>query len=189
VSVWFEPTDIHKAAKPLQSNIWKTIDFVSPNFNELRVMCNAAELGTYGTVDANDLPDEDVIRESKELAVSLGEHVRTVIATLGHRGIVLCRRGDADEPFFEVSGGNRAKRLPHQIAKPLEARYYPAPLCRPVSVSGAGDCWNAGFISAALLGKSEKDCVEAGFNAALCSLAATSAVPSDLKTRQTKLRN
>ncbi|XP_026285696.1 uncharacterized protein LOC113211521 isoform X1 [Frankliniella occidentalis] len=184
VPVWFEPTDIHKAAKPLQTDSWMTIDFVSPNFNELSIMCKALSSDKCHFFDYLDLSDEDVVKEAQYLASLLGEHVRTVIATLGHRGIVICRREDADEPFFLISSDGHAKRLPHQSSRSLQARFYPAPVCQPVSVSGAGDCWNAGFISAALQGKTEISCVKAGFSAALCSLAATSAVPLNLEITQ-----
>lgn len=179
VPVWFEPTDIHKAAKPFHSNSWRMIDILSPNFNELRIMCKAA--GMPETPNVAELSDEEVVGKAKEMALFLAEHVKIVIATLGHRGIVICRRGTADQPIFNPGSKGGSRKLSAPSTTHPQVRYYPAPSCQPVSVSGAGDCWNAGFISAALQGNEESACVAAGFNAALCSLAVASAVPTNIQ--------
>ncbi|XP_034233428.1 uncharacterized protein LOC117640715 isoform X2 [Thrips palmi] len=185
-AIWFEPTDIHKAAKPFQSDSWKMIDVLSPNFNELVIMCKAAGMPETSVPNASELSDEEVVDKAKDMALFLGKHIKIVIATLGHRGVVICRRGTADQPIFSVGSDGCSRQLLAPTITHPQVRFYPAPSCQPVpvSVSGAGDCWNAGFIFAALRGNAESVCITAGFNAALCSLAVASAVPTNINVNK-----
>ncbi|XP_063224760.1 uncharacterized protein LOC134532271 [Bacillus rossius redtenbacheri] len=176
VPVWFEPTDIRKASLPFSSDLWKGLHFVSPNINELRIMCQAAGIAVGESRSCNR---DYLLEEACALSVALAKHIAVVIVTLGKLGLVVARRGDARDVLMQEGGRMRGRG--DDALAPVSARVYSVPEARDVvSVSGAGDCLAAGFIAGVLSRLSEEQCVAVGVCAARLSLRSASAVPARL---------
>nr|CAD7574216.1 unnamed protein product [Timema californicum] len=134
VPVWFEPTDIRKASKPFHSELWRSLHFISPNFNELRVMAKAAGIYANASLSVEKNEGDQILEEASKLAVSLVKHIQVLIVTLGKLGVMVVRRGLADEPLLS----SRTQMKSETTA--IYARVYSVPhLHSVVSVSGAGD--------------------------------------------------
>lgn len=171
VPVWFEPTDPRRAEFVVQTNLWKTLSFTSPNLKELKGMAAAAG----ATLDPSD--KEDTLREGAKLASFLVEQgVANVIVTLGRKGCLIANRNESDQPFSTFSKQN--------LSNPVKVRVYPiqAPNLDPVSVSGAGDCFASALIVAACENWPENVSVAWGMAAANASLLSSKTVPEELKT-------
>jgi pseudouridylate synthase / pseudouridine kinase len=172
VPVWFEPTDPRRAEFVVQTNLWKTLSFTSPNLKELRRM--AAVAGA--TIDSSS-GDTDILREGSKLAKFLVEQgVANVIVTLGRQGCLIANRNQGDQPFSTFSKQN--------LSNPVKVRIYPVQTKNldPVSVSGAGDCFAAALIVAACENWPENVSVAWGMAAANASLLSSKTVPEELKT-------
>lgn len=66
-------------------------------------------------------------------------------------------------------------------------RHYPTKeITTVVNVSGAGDCFTSGFISALVSGESEEVCVSVGFAAAQLALQSQAAVPKNIVDKSHK---
>ena len=150
-----------KAAKPFTGKFWQNITYTTPNLNELRTMHklvryeeNLTEQDTDDVQIASDRTDdttpvteqslEDILRECVELCKPLMQRISTIIVTLGHRGVVVCRDVPFDTPFLANGkhiGAEEDNRYNGQL---VSARHYPAfgsdqGKVNVVSVSGAGD--------------------------------------------------
>ena len=158
-----------KAAKPFTGRFWQNITYTTPNLNELRTMHrlyeeNLAEQDTDDVQIASDHTDdvqiasdhtddttpvteqslEDVLKECVELCKPLMQCISTIIVTLGHRGVVVCRDVPFDTPFLangKLVGAEEDNRYYGHL---VSARHYPAfgsdqENVDVVSVSGAGD--------------------------------------------------
>nr|CAD7597262.1 unnamed protein product [Timema genevievae] len=133
VPVWFEPTDIRKASKPFHSELWRSLHFISPNFNELRVMAKAAGYYVNTSLSVEKNEGDQILEEASKLAVSLVKHIQVSIVTLGKLGVMVVRRGLADEPLLSSPTQKKSETT-------IYARVYGVPhLHSVVSVSGAGD--------------------------------------------------
>nr|CAD7259451.1 unnamed protein product [Timema shepardi] len=143
--VWFEPTDIRKASKPFHSELWRSLHFISPNFNELRVMAKAAGIYANASLSVEKNEGDQILEEASKLAVSLVKHIQVLIVTLGKLGVMVVRRGLADEPLLSSPTQMKSETTA------IYARVYSVPhLHSVVSVSGAGDCLAAGIMAAML---------------------------------------
>ncbi|KAL3892222.1 hypothetical protein ACJMK2_004452 [Sinanodonta woodiana] len=179
VPVFYEPTDIHKAEKPLLSSAYKKLTYTSPNFSELKVMYGLISSEVIPSqiqdVDGSDL--DSVLHESFKMCKIVCEQIPVVIVTLGKHGVLICRHGD------------HTARLPVtgcEIKREGEVTgvYYPVPRndnSSIVSVSGAGDCLAATVITGVVKGYDPDLCVKAGLVAARHSLSSHHAVPDTIR--------
>ncbi|KAJ8321975.1 hypothetical protein KUTeg_000446 [Tegillarca granosa] len=178
VPVWFEPTDVHKAAKPLQTKVKKGLTYSSPNLNELRSMYTCLTGGTVDgetdTLEADEMSVDTVLEEAVRLSKVVVKEIPVVMVTLGKHGLMLATTYSTDSlPIKD--------RTP-KITENVTMDFYPvtkenSAFSKIVSVSGAGDCLNAAVITGILKGYDFDFCVKAGFHAAQLSLQSHRAVP------------
>ncbi len=155
VPAFFEPTDPAKAQKLVKSPFAKAVMYSTPNFHELQSMANR----NHEEEDFSDV--DNLIKECICCGELLLDTVPNLIVTLGDKGVLTLEKG------------NNAHRV--------HAKHYPVePATNVVSVSGAGDCFAAAFITAILNRKSKVEAVEAGLRAANLSLQSSETVPSNL---------
>lgn len=164
------------AGKPftLPSDLTRQIKFVSPNIFELAEIANALN---YTSTLPTDLNLDELLSshssDLKTLAAQVNDHVDNILITLGSKGALLVRKNFPASLFFNRSGQYNNKQSPKS-----EARFYLAnPIGDVVNVSGAGDSFNAGFISAMIRGMPEAICVSVGFQGAITALRSMAAVP------------
>uniref|UniRef100_A0A1B6D9V0 Carbohydrate kinase PfkB domain-containing protein n=1 Tax=Clastoptera arizonana TaxID=38151 RepID=A0A1B6D9V0_9HEMI len=118
IPVMFEPTDVAKAAVPFQTDLWKTLNIISPNLKELMTIASFLGYPVNDSLHENNL--NAVLQEVVRLSVPLAVHIQTVLVTLGPLGIVVVGRQTPEDD--------------------ISARYYSANLVdNVVSASGAGD--------------------------------------------------
>lgn len=95
------------------------------------------------------------------------KYIDNVIVTLGSKGILIARKALATDTFLHKNSNNE-----------VHIRHYPTcEVTNLVNVSGAGDCFASGFITALTSNKSEEICVSVGFAAAILALQSECAVP------------
>ena len=168
--MFFEPTDVNKAAKITTSKYLGSVTYASPNLRELHAM-----VGGYGA-GWDPAGGDRELRSVAESCRDLLREIQVLLVTLGEAGVMVVRRGEADDPLPTendprvVSDGNDGA---------VSAVHYPVELVREVaSVSGAGDCLAAGFVASLLKGVTCQDvAVSAGIQASRLSLADLKAVP------------
>uniref|UniRef100_A0A6P4FEC7 Pseudouridine-metabolizing bifunctional protein C1861.05 n=1 Tax=Drosophila rhopaloa TaxID=1041015 RepID=A0A6P4FEC7_DRORH len=174
IPVFFEPTDMFIAGKPfkLLPELTKNIRMIKPNLEELKTITEAITGQPVNWSLNTKLPQADLLQQAKSMIKKIDCHFNCIIATLGDHGVLLSYRQDADND----------SRLLLDVSKstpPHCTRFYAAPMVHNiVNVSGAGDSFCAGFITALLRGRILNECVAAGFVAAEKALQSESAVPS-----------
>ncbi|KAH8237881.1 hypothetical protein KR032_005417 [Drosophila birchii] len=174
IPVFFEPTDMFIAGKPfkLLPELTKSIRLIKPNLQELKTITEAITGQPVALELSTKLPQEKLLQQAKYMINQIDSHFNCIIATLGDHGVLLSYRTDAEENATRLLDVSKSA-VPHRI------RFYAAPLVpNIVNVSGAGDSFCAGFITALLQeGRSLSECVAAGFVAAEKALQSESAVP------------
>lgn len=159
----FEPTDVEISNKPFKTSHWKAVKIITPNLNELRHITTFLEIPKYASVSST-------IDDAAYLAKELVNWIENVIVTLGPSGVLVARRGSADDSF-----------LKYQQTSEVHVRYYPCNVIKDfINVSGAGDCLASGIIAGALRGLAETQCLSVGFAAARLALYSQSAVPEEI---------
>ncbi|KAI1730495.1 indigoidine synthase A like protein [Ditylenchus destructor] len=170
--VWFEPTNFLKVHKIFgETDLWKRASIVSPNADEFREFCRHLNL---------QLP-ENALLQAKGLANYLNTNVSLVtkifsgqlehlLITIDKSGCVLLSKNDA---------GNIATYVvpPPQIKKD-----------EFVSASGAGDCFNSGFLTGMLRNLDISDILHFATECAMKSLKTMNAVP-DLESITMPMRS
>ncbi|XP_045028924.1 uncharacterized protein LOC116921268 isoform X2 [Daphnia magna] len=180
VPVWYEPTDTKKAAKPFTIvGCRSAIAYTSPNLSELKKIVETIQPGLSCKNDLNlNQTIEEIQDPLTKLCIPLLDTAQCIMVTLGKLGMMIVRRGA------------KADRLPvapwqHQPNDEITATYYSAPTVdHIVSVSGAGDCLAAGFITGIINGWEQDKCAAFGLQAAACSLRHSPAVPAALSNLQ-----
>ncbi|XP_011875981.1 PREDICTED: pseudouridine-metabolizing bifunctional protein C1861.05 [Vollenhovia emeryi] len=168
VPVWYEPTDVQKAARIFEVGPhWKDVlHFVSPNQNELKVIGERLDIPVAEDMD---------LAAVRNVAERLVEHIPVVITTLGAQGVLVTRRASQNEPFYDERGELIAD-------SPVASRLYPAERTGEIlSVSGCGDCFTAGIIYGIHKNLDEIGCVAVALKAAALSLRSFDAVPRTLR--------
>lgn len=126
----------------------------------MRHICDYLKIYTTNT---------DKILLAADLAEKLVEHIDVVIVTLGDDGLIVARKGEAEDQLLN----NKKQKV--------GVRFYPVEkIENVVNVSGAGDSLASGIIAAFLDGKSEDECVSVGFEAARTALFSKSTVATSL---------
>ncbi|CAH1402769.1 unnamed protein product [Nezara viridula] len=171
VPVWFEPTDLSKACKPLETDLWKNIAIMTPNLAELKEM--ARHLGQDFNEEFNFINIEKLLQQIKFLVTPLTLEIPIVMVTMGQHGMLMVSCLTTDEP---VLNGFTKK-----ISECYFRYYQPIKISNVQNTSGAGDCTASGFIAGALSGLTEPECVELGMKAGIDSLQSNNPVPESFK--------
>jgi len=197
VTVWYEPTDIPHAAKIFETGQqWrKVLHFISPNWNELKVIAKSFNIPTVENMDLTAM---------RNIAEQLIEHIPVVITTLGSQGVLVCiinvkfilifnnifqqiywlfilqvtRKALSHEPFYNKNGELI-------VNSSIASRLYPAvndakKSNEILSVSGSGDCLTAGMIYGIHKNLDEINCISIALKAAALSLKSFDTVPQTL---------
>ncbi|XP_029635234.1 pseudouridine-metabolizing bifunctional protein C1861.05 [Octopus sinensis] len=184
VPVWFEPTDIDKAALPFLTAAQNMFTYISPNIAELCVIYHTvtkkeADSFLKNKSSLNQSNIEVVIEKCTELCKALISLVPIIIVTMGELGVLVCRSGD-------ITSRLPIKGMSVQQANNMEVKYFPAKKCVDVcSVSGAGDCFAASMIAGIVEGYDLDTCVQSGLELATLSLQSMQPVPMTINSRKT----
>lgn len=138
--------------------LYQQIKFISPNLYELRKIAATLGISTSSSDKVENVKTAEdelkILKEIYELTQQIQPHVPNVIATLGSLGVAIQRREEVHQPFLDKAGSGSFCR--YYAARKVE---------KIVNVSGAGDSWTSGFISAMLMNCKEDICVSVGFAA------------------------
>jgi len=180
IPVFFEPTDMFIAGKPfkLLPELTKNIRLIKPNLQELKTITEAITGEPVKWNPDTKLPQAELLHQAKSMIKKIDCHFNCIIATLSDHGVLLSYRRDADNDA----------RLLLDVSKSSQqhcTRFYAAPMVHNiVNVSGAGDSFCAGFITALLRSCTLDECVAGGFVAAEKALQSESAVPTTYYSNQ-----
>lgn len=169
------------ATKPfnLPSELVNQIKFISPNIYELNAIAIHLNLpkmidSTETSIDHLFESDSDLLLKIKAATTEITKHIDNVIVTLGPRGLLMTtKRSSGNMKIFNN------KMTYNKLSCKVHNRFYVVdPVTEVVNVSGAGDSFNVGFISAMLCGYGESICVSVGLESARTALKSSGAVPS-----------
>lgn len=111
------------------------------------------------------------LQQAAFLARQIQNYIPNILVTLGDSGLIIARKNKASDPLIGVP----------QSCEKIQIRHYPAnKIENVVNVSGAGDCFASGLVTAMLQGYSEEKCVSVGFAAAAASLNSLVTVPTNI---------
>ncbi|XP_011187829.1 uncharacterized protein LOC105215554 [Zeugodacus cucurbitae] len=181
--VFFEPTDMRIAHKPftLPKSLTKQIRMISPNIYELHTIVEAITGNPVQNKVHNGDPIEILLKKAKYLLTLIQDHFDCIVLTLGQQGVLLSLNGDlavSGKPLFDVTTGSYLP-LTKNTKNVHALRFYGAPKVENITnVSGAGDSFTSGYITALLRGYDIKNCVALGFLAAERALQSRAAVPT-----------
>lgn len=171
--MFFEPTDRRKATKPFVFNKNRRLQFSSPNLNELIAILDHINGPKKAVNFNNDV--ESILKNIRPIL----EYIDNLFITLGSKGILLIRKGERTDAFFEIKNNKISYKRCN--GNKLSARIYsPKVVENIVSVSGAGDCFASGFIMSMLKGYDENFCVNYGLSVARCALKSQSTIPFEI---------
>ncbi|KAM8718125.1 hypothetical protein ACLKA7_004777 [Drosophila subpalustris] len=176
VPVFFEPTDMFIAGKPfkLKNELTQHIRLLKPNLHELKAIVETITGQPVELQLDTKMERSELLKQTKKLLKQIDMHFNCIIATLGNHGVLLSCRSDAETDPAKLLSLSPAREEHTTLF------YAPAKLQRIVNVSGAGDSFCAGFITALLRKQTEHtldECVAAGFASAERALLSESAVP------------
>eukprot|EP00095_Tigriopus_kingsejongensis_P001583 maker-scaffold831_size90909-snap-gene-0.15 protein:Tk01583 transcript:maker-scaffold831_size90909-snap-gene-0.15-mRNA-1 annotation:"pseudouridine-metabolizing bifunctional" len=175
IPVFYEPTDVRKADKFLNSGAATAVTYFSPNFRELLAVADTMPEDLEEVSDDDDLQRR--LHQAVDICLDMLTLLEVVLVTLGDDGVLVVRRGSSKEPLPLRNDPLVKSRSEFTVS----AVHYPVrKICDAVSVSGAGDCLSAAFIVAILEGRTQGQAVAAGVQAAAFSLADTKSVPEIL---------
>jgi len=173
---FYEPTDIRKAVKPLLSPHHSAMTYCSPNLNELNSMLSNLPnpIAPLPSITLSTAAEKVLNIATATNTLLSHYNLGVVLVTLSECGVVLVRRGSHTTPL--PTKENMC------YGAGTSAVWYPctSPCTSVVSVSGAGDCLSAGFISGVLRGQDQAAAVSAGLQAAKVSCGVSAAVPNRL---------
>ncbi|XP_034101651.1 uncharacterized protein LOC117566216 [Drosophila albomicans] len=173
VPVFFEPTDMFIAGKPfkLPAELTQHIRLLKPNLHELKTIVEAITGQAVKHQPDTKQEQSELLKQTKGLLRQIDTRFNCIIATLGNHGVLLSIRSDAEtdpSKLLSLSPSGEHTTL----------FYAPPKLQHIVNVSGAGDSFCAGFITALLKQCHTLDeCVATGFASAERALLSESAVP------------
>lgn len=165
------------AGKPftLPPDLIQQIKFISPNLSELETIAQVLNCPITTQMDPSFCNDEQFLKTLKEIASQVIDYVDNVIITLGSYGVLIVRRDTNGLIIFD----EKFKYLENKSSSGIKARYYRVkPISKIKNVSGAGDSFNSGFITAMLKGCPENVCVSVGEESAIHALRTQGAVPA-----------
>lgn len=156
-TAFFEPTDMLIAVKPFQlpRHLISQIKFISPNIHELAAIathlgCDESFFKNYKIDDGKLFEgNTDFIEHTKKCSEEVSKFIDNVIVTLGANG-VLITKNTTEQKFFD-SSLRYIKPVNGNLS--VQHRKYNVEKCtNVVNVSGAGDSFTVGFITAMING-------------------------------------
>ncbi|XP_055387947.1 uncharacterized protein LOC129616352 [Condylostylus longicornis] len=176
IPVFYEPSDMRIADKPftLGSIFTDQIKFISPNIFELQAISKSIKGESMDFLNTKILENkEETMQVAKKLLNDVNGNFDCVILTLGSFGVIVSGPLDIQHTFFDNDLIYKGK--PDTLIKNF---YFEAPkIHNIINVSGAGDSFCSGFISAMLKRDTLKNCVLNGFSGAKDALLSEDAVP------------
>ncbi|XP_055305560.1 uncharacterized protein LOC129570133 [Sitodiplosis mosellana] len=180
---FFEPTDMLIASKPfeLPKHLISQIKFISPNIHELNTI--ATHLGCGESSLKIDKTDEEKLfkgntsfmEHTKKCCDEVSRYIDNVIVTLGANGVLVTNKNTSKHKFFDAS---LRYNKPINENLPVQHRMYNVEN-DIVNVSGAGDSFTVGFITAMINSCREDICISVGMESAKAALKSESPVPNN----------
>lgn len=171
------------ASKPftLPTQLIRQIKFMSPNIYELHNICMQLNHGSLvesanKSIQALFEENPNILQVVKESTAQLLDLVDNIVVTLGPKGVLLMRKNSTD-PFMDKNR-RYISRAADKICVPTHKLYEIEKIANIVNLSGAGDGFNVGFITAFIKGQPEDICISVGFECAKSAMRAESAVPT-----------
>lgn len=128
---------------------------------------------------------DEIFKEVERLGKFMNQFIENIIVTLGHHGIIMITKRKhsdlyyKDGKYVEIDGIGKTR-----------GRFYSANYITSITnVSGAGDSFVTGFISAMLYSKSEDICINVGLKSATKALLSEGAVPEEYFEKTDKCFN
>lgn len=168
------------AVKPfkLPFDLIHQIKFISPNIYELSAI--AEYFGCKSLIKTNEdienvLFEPDLIQIIKEASAEITKHVGTCnVITLGSNGVLLSRKSTPECSSFFTTKSNYIAidqtDIQHRLYKVQKIKNI-------INVSGAGDSFNSGFITAMINGLREDICISVGVESARIAIKSIGPVP------------
>lgn len=112
-SVWYEPTDVHKASKPLRKLEYRSaIAYTSPNLAELKQMVNFIQPGLHCLNEINlNKTIEEIEGPLIEACRPLLDTMQLVMITLGKLGMTVNKRIHKGVEFIDSNPNHLKKKL------------------------------------------------------------------------------
>ncbi|XP_064381865.1 uncharacterized protein LOC135330853 [Halichondria panicea] len=155
--VWYEPTCVDKAIKPIEADCLSKITYSSPNLIELRNMYNALTGESTCLQLSSELTLAEKLTECLHLIPPLLTHVPNLIVSLGQDGVLACSAKETRHLHYRAAAKDL---LPVGV----------------VSVTGAGDSFVGATMACLIRGFSWDLSIKAGLRAAFQSVTSHYAV-------------
>lgn len=180
---FFEPTDMRMADKPftLPLDLVRQIKFISPNVFELDAIAKRWHSPgllktTVVNIDHLFRDDPEFLTKVNAATAIVANYVDCILVTLGANGVLVVRKQTGESRFFNATG---AYIKPSSHESRVQSNFYGVqPASNVINVSGAGDSFTSGFLTAMIRGKAEDICVSVGCESAKAALHSHSAVPA-----------
>ncbi|CAG7828273.1 unnamed protein product [Allacma fusca] len=194
VPLWFEPTEIRKAKKILEvpREYWSSLRYISPNLRELMsITALPSSQAEFATLEKG-FDNWDKAGDNSSISMNIDMNINEILTagnflpthpTLSHL-ISHCFSIFTGLEIILLTRGTQGFFVLERDGNSFSAMHFPAPDIHPKdlkSVSGAGDCLNAGFISGLLHQLPLEMCAGRGTHCAKKSLESTSNVPPHFK--------
>lgn len=170
------------ATKPftLPTELINQIKFMSPNIYELNEI--AKHFGCLNLIDNTEdsveqlfEKDPNLLSKIKDACIEISKNIDNIIITFGSHGVLMASKTSSAE--LRILNDNLVYNKPNNDNK-VQCRFYNVDkLTNVVNVSGAGDSFNIGFITAMINGYNEENCISVGLESAKTALNSTDAVP------------
>lgn len=185
-----QPNNNNNADNKLQA-----LAYLSPNVIELETMLALFRDGTSQDYDRKETGRQLTVDQIQTMARELMERhlpqLGCLLVTMDKRGLLVGLRSFQDSNLDRVRPSslfghktlvNAPTNTPFSAPRLIFKHYPPLEVIEsPVSASGAGDCFAAGFISGLIEDLHLGACVELGFRASSCALREMSTVPESLR--------
>uniref|UniRef100_A0A0K0EBJ1 PfkB domain-containing protein n=1 Tax=Strongyloides stercoralis TaxID=6248 RepID=A0A0K0EBJ1_STRER len=154
--LWYEPTDIFKVKKVFDKNkkIIKGINYFSPNKREFNEYCLLNNVKVNINSDRKEMIS--LIKQNHELLFN--NDIKLCLITLDMDGVIIW--DNIEKKVYEYDSPKN---------------------CNIISPSGAGDCFNSGFLASMINNKSISESLIIATNCAKQSMECEKAVPNNLK--------
>uniref|UniRef100_A0A0N4ZDU2 PfkB domain-containing protein n=1 Tax=Parastrongyloides trichosuri TaxID=131310 RepID=A0A0N4ZDU2_PARTI len=155
--LWYEPTDILKVKKIFEQNgeMMEGIRYFSPNRREFNEFCLLKKI-PMNAVDGSKNEIINFIEKNHQRLFN--NDMEICLVTLDKDGV--------------IAWDNNEKKLYQREAPKYD---------KIISASGAGDCFNSGFLASMIGNKTIDESLSIASNCARQSLESTKAVPDDLR--------
>ena len=216
IPTFFEPTTVSHVKKLFATEAWRRVTYTSPNVLELRMMHAGVTSGDFTPInEASSVEgsESDTLDEVLELCKPLIDHIPCILTTIGRHGALLVMNTQQMQQVigstlneYRTVRGRQATGSRHLQLQPSSTNHHapsniivddqmsavhipivPTSCEDIISVSGAGDCLVAAFVSSLLQKDDIVRCLSRGIIAANLSLHSHQAVPTTLNNQNLEL--